>query len=190
MDPIRASDGVIRRYRRLWAALKEPQLLDPKDRHSVERAMRQLHDLGFAVEEVSVSLDGEHHALQFQPKLVAAGYHQARLRELTGLETEELQAKRLLASFDRYRGREESPRPPIEVSAQKWLKEVFNPITALVPSNLLGRIEPAQFFHETLEHRWYLSEKAGHDVGLEFAANSYISEILPFRRDSGIEIQG
>jgi len=190
MDPIRASDGVIRRYRRLWAALKEPQLLDPKDRHSVERAMRQLHDLGFAVEEVSVSLDGEHQALQFQPKLVAAGYHQARLRELTGLETEELQAKRLLASFDRFRGREEAPRPPMDVSAKKWLKEVFNPITALVPESLIGRIEPAQFFHEALEHRWYLSEKAGHDVGLEFAANSYISEILPYRRDSGIEIQG
>jgi hypothetical protein len=76
------------------------------------------------------------------------------------------------------------------VSAKKWLREVFNPITALVPSHLMGRIEPAQFFHESLEHRWYLSEKAGHDVGLEFAANSYISEILPFRRDSGIEIQG
>ncbi len=186
MDPIRASEAVIRRYRRLWTALKEPQILDPQDRHSVERAMRQLHDLGFAVEEVSVSLDGEHHALQFQPKLVAAGYHQARLRELTGMETEELQAKRLLASFDRYRGREGTPHTSIEASAERWLKEVFTPITSLVPPTLIGRIEPAQFFHETLEHRWYLSERAGHDVGLEFAAQSYISEILPYRRDSGV----
>lgn len=186
MDPVRASDGVIKRYRRLWAALKEPQLLDPKDRHAVERAMRQLQDLGFAVEEVSVSLDGKHQALAFQPKLVAAGYHQARLRELTGLETEELQAKRLLASFDRYRTRTESPSVPIEDCARRWIVEVFNPINALVPENLRGRVEPAQFFHEVLEHRWYLSEKAGHDVGLEFAANSYIEAILPFRRDSGV----
>jgi hypothetical protein len=51
-----------------------------------------------------------------------------------------------------------------------------------------GRIETAQFFHEALEHRWYLSEKAGHDVGLEFAALSYINEILPSRRDSGVDI--
>lgn len=189
MDPVRASDGVIKRYRRLWAALKEPQLLDPKDRHAVERAMRQLQDLGFAVEEVSVSLDGEHQALAFHPKLVAAGYHQARLRELTGLETEELQAKRLLASFDRYRSREGAARSSIEECAQRWLREVFRPINALVPANLEGRVEPAQFFHEVLEHRWYLSEKAGHDVGLEFAANSYISEILPFRRDSGVDLR-
>lgn len=186
MDPVRASDGVIKRYRRLWANLKEPQLLDPKDRHAVERAMRQLQDLGFAVEEVSVSLDGKHQALAFQPKLVAAGYHQARLRALTGLETEELQAKRLLASFDRYRTRTESPHVPVEDCARRWIVEVFNPINALVPENLRGRVEPAQFFHEVLEHRWYLSEKANHDVGLEFAANAYIKDILPFRRDSGV----
>ena len=186
MDPVRASDGVIKRYRRLWAALKEPQVLDPKDRHAVERAMRQLQDLGFAVEEVSVSLDGKRQALVFQPKLVAAGYHQSRLRELMGLETEELQAKRLLASFDRYRTREELPGVAIEDCARRWIREVFNPINALVLPHLRGRVEPAQFFHEVLEHRWYLSEKAGHDVGLEFAANSYIAEILPFRRDSGV----
>ena len=189
MDPIRASDGVIRRYKRLWKALKEPQVLDASDRHAVERAMRELHDLGFAVEEVSVSLDGDSQALSFQPKLVSAGYHQQRLRELTGLDTAELHAKRLLASFDRYRGREVKPRGPIEASAQRWLREVFEPVTGLVPHPLQGRIEPAQFFHEALEHRWYLSEKAGYDVGLDFAAKSYISEILPFRRDSGVEIR-
>jgi hypothetical protein len=40
-------------------------------------------------------------------------------------------------------------------------------------------------FHEILEHRWYLSEKAGGDVGLDHATKSYVSEILPFRSDSG-----
>lgn len=187
MDPIRASDAVIKRYRRLWATLREPQFLDPSDRHAVEKAMRHLQDLGFAVEEVSVALDGETKLLSFQPKLVAAGYHQARLRELTGLETEELQAKRLLASFDRYRGREAEPRPAIQVSASKWLREVFNPIIAMIPESLRGRIEHAQLFHEVLEHRWYLNEKAGKDVGLEFATQAYFKDILPFRRDSGVE---
>ena len=47
MDPIRASSALIKRYHRLWSALKDRQLLDPNDRHAVERAMRQLHDLGF-----------------------------------------------------------------------------------------------------------------------------------------------
>jgi hypothetical protein len=190
LDPIRASTALIKRYHRLWSALKDRQILDPNDRHAVERAMRQLHDLGFTVEEVSVSMEEGEGAgkLVFQPKLVASGYHKNRLRELMGLDTEELQAKRLLASFDRYRGREKSPKPPVAESARKWLMEVFMPTVNLIPPELAGRIEHAQFFHETLEHRWYLSEKAGHDVGLEFAAKSFISEVLPYRQDSGVGV--
>ena len=187
MDPVRASDTVMKRYRRLWAALRDPQSLDPTDRRAVERAMRQLHDLGFAVEEVSIAIDGENKVLKFQPKLVAAGYHTNRLRELMGLETEELQAKRILASFDRYRARESAILTTVNEAAFKWLTEVFNPIVNSVPAEHVGRVEPAQLFHEVLEHRWYLSEAAGHDVGLDFAAKSYVSGVLPYRRDSGIE---
>ena len=188
MDPVRASDTVMKRYRRLWAALRDPQSLDPTDRRAVERAMRQLHDLGFAVEEVSIAIDGENKVLKFQPKLVAAGYHTNRLRELMGLDTEELQAKRILASFDRYRARESNLSTNVNEVAFKWLTEIFNPIVNSVPAEHVGRVEPAQLFHEVLEHRWYLSEAAGHDVGLDFACKTYISEVLPYRRDSGIEL--
>ena len=188
MDPVRASDTVMKRYRRLWAALRDPQSLDPTDRRAVERAMRQLHDLGFAVEEVSIAIDGDNKVLKFQPKLVAAGYHTNRLRELMGLDTEELQAKRILASFDRYRARESNLSTNVNEVAFKWLTEIFNPIVNSVPAEHVGRVEPAQLFHEVLEHRWYLSEAAGHDVGLDFACKTYISEVLPYRRDSGIEL--
>ena len=187
MDPVRASDAVMKRYRRLWAALRDPQSLDPTDRRAVERAMRQLHDLGFAVEEVSIAIDGDNKVLKFQPKLVAAGYHTNRLHDLMGLDTEELQAKRILASFDRYRARDKTPSTTVNEAAFKWLTEVFNPIVNSVPTEHQGRVEPAQLFHEVLEHRWYLSEAAGHDVGLDFAAKSYISEVLPYRRDSGVD---
>jgi len=188
MEPVRASEAVIRRYRRIWAALKERQLLDPTDRKAVERAMRQLHDLGFAVEEVSVTIDGDTKMISFQPKLVAAGYHTQRLRELTGLETEELQAKRLLASFDRYRARENSTGMTVNEMAKKWLTDVFEPIIYRVPADMRGRVERAQMFHEILENRWYLSEKVGHDVGLEEATDNYCTEVLPLRRDSGVDV--
>ena len=188
MDPVRAAEAVIRRYRRIWAALKERQLLDPKDRHAVERAMRQLHDLGFAVEEVSITMDGDSQLLSFQPKLVAAGYHTARLRELMGIETEELQAKRILASFDRYHAREEKSGASASELAKKWFIEVFEATISRVPEHMRGRVEHAQMFHEILENRWYVSEQTGNDIGLEHAADNYVSEILPYRRDSGVEV--
>ena len=188
MDPVRAAEAVIRRYRRIWAALKERQLLDTKDRHAVERAMRVLHDLGFAVEEVSITIDGDTQMLSFQPKLVAAGYHTARLRELMGLDTEELQAKRLLASFDRYRAREEKSGASVSEMAKKWFLEVFEPTINRVPESMRGRVEHAQMFHEILENRWYLSEAQGVDVGLDYATDNYVTEILPYRRDSGVDV--
>ena len=181
VDSIRSSEGVIKRYRRLWKALREPQYLDPNDRHAVERAMRQLQDLGFAVEEVEVSTVGEKGELKFQPKLVAAGYHQARLQELLGLQAEELQAKRLLASFDRFRSREATPKPPVHDSARRWLRDVYHHVINQIPEELRGRVDESQMFHEILEHRWYLGEKAGRDLGIDFATADYVAKILPYR---------
>jgi hypothetical protein len=186
MDPVRASEGVIKRYRRLWAMLKEPQILDAADRQAVERAMRSLQDLGFAVEEVEVTTQGDKGVLKFQPRLVAARYHANRLEELMGLKTEELQAKRLLASYDRYKAREFPPSTPHAIAVKQWLSDVFRRVVNQVPDDLKGRVEPAQLFHEVLENRWYLGEKLGRDVGLDFATQDYIEKVLPYRMDSGV----
>ena len=185
MEPVRASESVIKRYRRIWSALSDSQVLPANDRHAVEKAMRSLQDLGFAVEEVDLQLQGESGTLKFTPKLVAPNYHSQRLKDLMGLEVEELQAKRILASFDRFRSREISRTPDKSEAAKRWLTEVFFPVINLVPENLQGRMEDAQFFHEVLEHRWYLGEKAGRDLGLQHATDSYIREVLPNRFDSG-----
>ena len=188
INPIRASDGVIRRYKRLWKILKEPQILDAQDRQVVERAMRSLQDLGFAVEEVEVTTTGDKGSIRFQPKLVAARYHANRLEELMGLKTEELQAKRILASYDRYKAREFPPSTPHSVVVKQWLSDVFKRVVNQVPENLRGRVAPAQLFHEVLENRWYLGEKLGRDVGLDFATQDYIEKVLPYRMDSGVVI--
>jgi hypothetical protein len=188
INPVRASDGVIRRYRRLWKMLKEPQILDAADRQAVERAMRSLQDLGFAVEEVEVTTAGDKGSIRFQPKLVAARYHANRLEELMGLQAEELQAKRLLASYDRYKAREFPPSTPHAIVVKQWLSDVFRRVVNQVPDNLKGRVEPAQLFHEVLENRWYLGEKLGRDVGLDFATQDYIEKVLPYRMDSGVII--
>ena len=185
MDPIRASESVITRYRKIWKSLSEPQILPAGDRHAVERAMRSLQDIGFAVEEVDIQLAGDKSTVTFIPKLVAPNYHSQRLIELMGLETEELQAKRILASFDRFRSREIEKTPKKEEAAKRWLDEVFYKVINAVPNAMRGRVEDAQLFHEVLEHRWYLGEKAGRDLGLEFATNDYISKVLPERMDSG-----
>ena len=122
-------------------------------------------------------------AIIIRPKVVDAGHHARRLMRLTGLDVQENQARRLLNDLDEYRavaapaGEEES------YAAHQWLTTVFEATVRAVPKSFRAKLEPAQIFHEVLDHRWFLAEAAGHDIPMAVAAASYIKHILPDRRD-------
>lgn len=59
------------------------------------------------------------------------------------------------------------------------MREVFEPTVRMIPAEYRSQIEPAQFFHEVLTHRWFLVEQAGHDVSMVEAVESYIASVLP-----------
>jgi hypothetical protein len=62
------------------------------------------------------------------------------------------------------------------------------PIADSVPAELRGKLEDAQLYHEILEHRWYLSERAGHEVRIEDAAADYVRTFLQARPDESAVI--
>ena len=63
-------------------------------------------------------------------------------------------------------------------TAGRWLSEVFEPAIAAIPPELHGKLAAAELFHELLEHRWFLSEKEGKDVGMKAATQSYVDDVL------------
>ena len=116
--------------------------------------------------------------MQLEPKVVDAGHHSRRLLRLTGLDVEENQARRLLNDLDAYRAAKDVQNEDEEIVAHRWVTESFEPVVRAVPKELRGKLEPAEIFHEVLEHRWFLSERAGRDVGLMPAARSYVDDVL------------
>jgi hypothetical protein len=52
-----------------------------------------------------------------------------------------------------------------------------------IPKELSGRLEPAEIYHQVLEHRWYMSEERGQDVPVNEALTDYINNVLVNRRD-------
>jgi hypothetical protein len=44
-------------------------------------------------------------------------------------------------------------------------------------------MEDAELYHQILEHRWYLSEEAGHDVGVDAGVASFVETVLKDRPD-------
>ena len=60
---------------------------------------------------------------------------------------------------------------------------MFEPVIEAIPAHLAEKLEPAEVFHEVLEHRWFLSEAAGREVVMDEATESYMTTVLRFRPD-------
>jgi len=182
-DPIAISESIVDRYRCLWRELTERQRFEQGDRWRVEERIRRLNELGFDVDELSISTDIAGRTIAIQPKVVDAGHHSRRLLRLAGLDVEENQARRLLNDLDAFRASQDRQNDAEEIVAHDWLSRVYEPITRTVPREMTRKLEPAEVFHEVLEHRWYLSESAGHDVPLEDAISDYVRTVLPGKPD-------
>jgi len=180
-DPIEFAEDVRRRYEQLWRELTEEEVFASDEGQKLEERLRRLNDLGFDVEEVELVRDGDEVRLKFHSKVVEPGHHRRRLLRLTGLDAQENQARRLLNDLTRYKTYlERTGDAPVSdaAAAGRWLSEVFEPTIASIPPELLGKRAAAEIFHEILEHRWFLSERAGKDVGLRKATQSYVDQVL------------
>jgi len=183
IDVAAAVEEVDQRYRELWDELTHVEEFPVADRHGIERRIRRLEDLGFDVAEVAMQPAQGGAAVRMRPVLLEEGHHARELEHLTGLSVQENQARRFLADITGYQaylrrtGGEDLTRA---VAAARWLDEVYRPNTR-IPPELADRIEPAELFHELLEHRWFLSEQRGRDISTEDALADYVSSVLEDR---------
>ena len=178
LDPQDLVEQINARYAALWAELTAAEEFSDSELHRIERRVRRLNSLGFDVAELEVttSPDGSH--IRIQPKVVDAGHHSRRLLRLTGLDTEENQARRLLNDLDTYRARTGQQHVDEAVVAHQWLLESFERVVRAIPPELTGKRDPAQIFHEVLDYRWYASQRAHREVPLTDAVQGYIHDVL------------
>ncbi|GAB3589463.1 DUF4032 domain-containing protein [Angustibacter peucedani] len=182
-DPLDVSETIIHRYRSLWGELTGAESFEQGERWRVDARIRKLNDLGFDVGELSIATDLEGATVQIQPKVVDAGHHSRRLLRLTGLDVGENQARRLLNDLDSYQAATDRQGDSEEIVAHDWLSNVFEPVVRAVPRPLRAKLEPAEVFHEVLEHRWYLAEQRGRDVPLREVVDDYVDNVLPSKPD-------
>jgi hypothetical protein len=184
IDPVATSAQVRERYERLWEEVTRPVSIGRGDRHGLDARVRRLNELGFDVAELAVETTDGGTKVTVTPKVVDVGHHSRRLLRLTGLDVEENQARRLLNDLDAFRawlGVEENTDE--ELVAHRWVAEVFEPVTGIVPPELRGKLEPAEMFHEVLEHRWFMGERLGRDLELDEVARDYVATVLTTKPD-------
>lgn len=182
LDPVEVAETLRRRYEALWSELTRVDEFDLDERWRIEQRVRLINQLGFDVEELSITTDGR--ALKFKPAVIEEGHHARDLRNRTGLDVQENQARRLLADIDQFRAwleRQEGAPIPRAVATARWLAEVYEPMIAAVPKELRGQLEAPEMFHELLEHRYLFAERRREDVTNDEALASYVDTVLRTR---------
>ncbi len=183
VDPVAVADGIVSAYRNLWTELTVAESFPQAERWRINQRVERLNALGFDIGELSIGQDESGTQVRIQPKVVDAGHHSRRLLRLTGLDAGENQARRLLNDLDAYRATGDRKDLDEEMVAHDWLVRVFEPVIRSIPKDLKGKLEPAEVFHQLLDHRWYMSQNEKRNVPLAEALTSYIDDVLRHRRD-------
>ena len=183
IDPFEIAGELSRRYQSLWEELTREEILSPADqRRRIAERLHRLNKLGFDADEVELIPTPEGNKLRLRTRVAESGHFGRQLYLRTGIDAAENQARRLLndiASFRAYLEQKEGHPVSEIVAANRWLEEIYDPVIAAIPEYLRGRLPPAEIFHEILEHRWYMSEAAGRDVGTTAATRDYLEQVLP-----------
>lgn len=174
LDPVAVADGIVAAYRNLWRELTAAESFPQAERWRISQRVERLNQLGFDIEELSIRTVEDGAEVRIQPKVVDAGHHSRRLLRLTGLDAGENQARRLLNDLDAYRAAGDRAQQDEEMVAHEWLVRVFEPVVRAIPRDLRGKLEPAEVFHQLLEHRWYLAQQQSRNVPLAEALTDYI----------------
>jgi hypothetical protein len=176
-------DLLAERYDALWTELTAAEEFGTGEMWRIEQRIERLNELGFDVDELEIITDLGGDTVRIQPKVVEAGHYCRELQGLTGLGVEDAQARRLLNDLAAYTAHYDLGREDRAIVANQWLTRVYDPLVAMMPADQRGKLEPAEFFHEVLVHRWFLSEQAGHEVDIFESAGDYVANVLPERPD-------
>lgn len=182
-DAIQVGDRLVDRYSTLWSEITSSSVYSNAERWRIEKRIERLNQLGFDVAELSMVTDSSGANVVIRPKIVDAGHYHRRVMRYMGLDVQENQARRIINDLYQYQALTGRNNDDITLVAHDWLMNIFNPTIAAIPIEMRRKLEPAEIFHEVLEHRWFLSQEQQRDVPMEEAVRSYVDRVISQRPD-------
>ena len=182
VDPWEIATNIEDRYQRLWQELTAEQEFQIDEFWRIEQRIERLHELGFDVAEMDLVADEAGRRLRGRAarrrERLPPGAADVAHRTVGPGEPGPPAAQRHPQLRGRDRGARVEPSPPENVTAVRWLDQRFTPTIESIPPDVVGKLQDAEIYHQILEHRWFLSERTGHDVPTEEAVKSYVNDIL------------
>ncbi len=164
-------------YQRLWEEIRKEIIIIPGENYRIQERIRSLNELGFSVGAIEMSEIDSGSQVILRPTVTDRTFHRDQLLSLTGLDTEEMQARKMvneILELQATQSNRENRNIPLNVAAYNWLNEIYLPTVDLLRGMVNPIMNEVELYCEVLENKWYLSEQARHDVGHEFAAIDYV----------------
>ncbi len=182
IDPMVLGDELRAGYEALWEELTADEVFADDERYRIDSRLRRINELGYDVEELELVQDEPGVTrMVLETRVLEPGRYRRLLHDLTGLDAQDNQARRLLNDIHSYGAwlqRSDGVARSEAMVAQRWREYSFEPTLSLVPDDLRGRRDAAEIFHEVLEHWHRWSEQEGSDIDLFDAARRYVEQVL------------
>ena len=166
-----------RRYERLWIEVTREESFPTDESFRMHERIGALNALGFSVGEIEIVPTGETNRVRMRTIVTDRDYHRHQLHGLTGVVAEERQAQAMLNEIREIRAwfsAEKNRSVSMSEAAFHWLRDRWEPTMAkLAPLVEKGGDAP-ELYCQVLEHKWFLSEREAHDVGLDRAIADYL----------------
>ena len=172
------------RYRALWNELTEELVITKDESYRIRERIARLNELGFSVDDVYLDPTDTGNLVRLKVQVGGRTFHSERLRQLTGIEASENQARVILSDLSYFLAEHGSTTPSGKsVGTFKWLTTWFEPAVARIREVRPG--DPVQSYCDLLNHRFLLAKRRGHDVTNEEALDDWTAAGMP-----GFEVGG
>ena len=173
-------EDITERYHGLWAELGQEVVIGRDERYRLSARIERLHQLGFHVSDVELEPVAGGDRLRLKVRVGGRNYHADRLRELTGIDATENQARQLLADLQYSEARSDGALPSGKaLAAIRWRVGVFEPMLARIAAEVGDRLDPLQGYADFLHHRFVMATGMGRDVDNEEAFADWVARGHP-----------
>jgi tRNA A-37 threonylcarbamoyl transferase component Bud32 len=175
------------RYRSLWEEITREDIFTQNELYRVQERIRALNSLGFSVKDIELKNEDQGNILKLRIFVSDRNFHRNQLMEITGLYAEDRQAQQIMNEIHELKANMSQstyPNITLEAVAFHWMEYIFKLVVEKLQSfinmksNLLANTDVIELYCQVLEHKWYLSERAQHDVGHQIAVDDFIQNFV------------
>lgn len=167
------------RYEALWAELNADLIITRDDAYRIRERIGRINELGFSVDDIEISPVNGGSQVRMVTHVGGRTYNSDTLRQRTGIEASENQARLILGDLNYYLAKQGGHSATGKsVGTFRWLTNQWEPLVREI-SDIWHGDDPVQGYCDYLNHRFALATARQRDVDSEEAFASWIEGGFP-----------